>query len=107
MGWDTRGGRGRYYTRSRREGGRVVREYLGGGALAQAAADLDALGRERRGLERQQAQEQRQEDAQIEQAVGDFCREVEAALRAALESAGYHRHARGQWRKRREGEEEA
>jgi hypothetical protein len=44
MGWD----RGRYYTRSRKVNGRVVREYLGTGEAAKQAARLDAITRQER-----------------------------------------------------------
>src|SRR5262245_28031254 len=49
MGWDKDG---RYYTRSRRENGRVVREYVGGGKLGELAAQLGAIDREKREVKR-------------------------------------------------------
>jgi len=49
MGWDKDG---RYYTRSRREGGRVMREYVGRGPLAELEAAYDRSQRERRAAER-------------------------------------------------------
>jgi hypothetical protein len=48
MGWE----RGRYYTRSRREGGRVVREYVGAGPAAALISQFDAIERVRREGER-------------------------------------------------------
>ena len=48
MGWD----RGRYYTRSRKVNGRVVREYVGAGRVAELVAQLDALEKQQREAQR-------------------------------------------------------
>jgi len=42
MGWEKRARGGPYYTSSRKVGGRVVREYVGGGMLGHLAALQDA-----------------------------------------------------------------
>jgi hypothetical protein len=47
MAWE----KGRYYTRSRRRNGRVIREYIGTGNLAVLAAQLDAVERVKRAQE--------------------------------------------------------
>src|SRR5205807_1871348 len=47
MGWD----KGRYYTRSKKVNGRVVRRYVGTGRLAELSAELDALEREWRRMD--------------------------------------------------------
>ncbi len=46
MAWETRNGRGRYFYRTRRIKGRVVKEYVGTGPAAEAAALEDAQARE-------------------------------------------------------------
>jgi hypothetical protein len=101
MAWETRGG-SRYYTRTRRlPGGRFVREYIGVGLLGELAEaeDLEArrIREEARRAWREEVDELRRRDA----AVAAFCEETDLLLQAALLAAGYHRHARGAWRRRR------
>lgn len=52
MGWEYRGPYGPYCTRSRRVGGRVVREYIGGGEVGAAIALLHAQKRAARAEKR-------------------------------------------------------
>ena len=102
MAWETRKRGGPYYTRSRREGGRVVRDYLGRGETAHLIARMDELDRQQQEDERETERRLRQEIEAREREVGAQFAEVEAVLRQVLEAAGYHRHNRGAWRKRRD-----
>jgi hypothetical protein len=103
MAWETRGGRGHYYTRSRRQGGRVVREYVGTGTTGAAVAAEDAAQRALRAADRD-AQRAERERLDVDQAVIETLHaRVDLLVRAALVSAGYHQHNRGDWRKRRRG----
>ncbi len=101
MAWETRPRGGRYYTRSRRVGGRVVREYIGtvvGGALA---AQQDAAARAARLAQTDAAGAARARDEALERDVNAINEVADALMRAALLLAGYHRHHRGEWRRRR------
>lgn len=100
MSWETRERGGRYYTRSKREGGRIVREYIGTGRLAELASELDRLDRERRESERIEQQLARSEVETSEAPIKALHEDVELLARGALLAAGYHRH-HGQWRRKR------
>jgi hypothetical protein len=100
VSWETRDRGGRYYTRSRREGGRIVREYVGRGYVAELAARLDELDRERREDERAALNHERDRLEATEAPILALHEEVERLVRGALLAAGYHRH-KGQWRRRR------
>jgi len=101
MAWETRNGRGRYYTRSKRVDGRVVREYLGTGLPAELAAETDALGRAQRLAECEAWNRRRAEIEATSAVVGRFAEGVRALTRSTLQAAGYHQHNRGEWRQRR------
>jgi hypothetical protein len=100
MAWETRGGTKRYYTRSRRVKGRVVREYLGRGERAEQAAREDRQARlDRQARKQQQALEVARFGAIIRMGE-EYHDAVEIVSRAMMICAGYHYH-RGEWRKRR------
>jgi hypothetical protein len=103
MGWD----KGKYYSRSKKVNGRVEREYIGKGELAQLLAQIDAAERDRRRAERAAVKAERAELDALFGALIELDRAADVLARAALTAAGYRRHNRGEWRKRRERSEPA
>lgn len=101
MAWERRERGGLYYTRSRREGGRVLREYVGTGPGAEKAAALDDLERRRREEEAAVERSERARLDALDEPVEELFEAVEVLTSAALLTAGYHKHERGEWRKRR------
>ena len=98
MGWDKGG---RYYTRSRRQNGRVVREYVGAGRAGHIVAQLDAVERQKRQAERACERGERREVEALDAPLAELCELADLVARAALAAAGYAQHNRGEWRKRR------
>ena len=100
MGWEERRGRP-YYYRSVREGKRVRKEYVGGGALGQLAAQLDELKR----LQSKEEEASWREEWDRLQRSAEFLRELEEAAeilsQAQLLADGFHKH-KGEWRRIRE-----
>jgi hypothetical protein len=90
-----------YYYRVRRENGRVVREYVGSGIAAAVIAEMD----ERERQEREEARQTERAERAYEQALAEqldrLCELADLAARAALLAAGFRRHNRGEWRRRR------
>jgi hypothetical protein len=97
MGWE----KGKYYTRSRKVGGRVVREYVGTGQIGVLAAELDRCVGEQRDLERQMNEATRAELAALDEPLDELDDLVEALASVGLLMAGCRRHKRGEWRKKR------
>src|SRR5262249_49024270 len=102
MSWETRGAKGvKYYYRSRRDAnGRVVKEYLGRGEKARAAAKADC---ERRAQE-QSVDQALHEVKGILTAVDRRTAVLDTAAQLLLEATllceGFHRHNYKRWRKR-------
>lgn len=98
MGWETRDGRDFYY-RKRRVGGRVESIYVGGGLIGTLAAREDArVARQRRAERDTRASP---DVAAMDDALAAFAEYTDALVMAHLLAHGYHRHHRGEWRKRR------
>jgi hypothetical protein len=102
MAWETRGAKGvKYYYRSRRDvNGRVVKEYLGRGEKARAAAKAD---RERRAQEEsvdQSIHEVMGMLTAVDRRTALLGTAAQLLLEATLLGAGFHRHNYKRWRKR-------
>jgi hypothetical protein len=104
MPWEQRKGRGRYYTRTERRGGRRVRVYYGTGLAAEALAYLHESGRllrqmdaTQRAMERDRMQE---EWRHWQEEMRGIDGPADGLARLALEAAGYRQHNRGEWRRR-------
>ena len=103
MGWEYRNGKPYFYKKERVHG-RVKSTYLGRGALALFEEQIAELQQERIEQERAERQQERAAFAALAAPLPGVLETVAAARVAAqqaLEAAGYHQHARGQWRKKR------
>ena len=98
MGWEL----GRYYTRSRKRNGRVVREYIGGGEVARLVAEMDAIDRDERKAKAAAWRAEKARMDSLDAEVAAVCCMADLVARAVLTAAGYHQHHRSEWRKRRE-----
>ncbi len=103
MGWDKNQ---RYYTRSRRVNGRVVREYVGGGLVGKLAPQLDAIEHDKRETERGVARARQQANATLDAPLIELDELADLLVAAAMSATGYHQHNRGEWRKRRDNRSE-
>jgi hypothetical protein len=97
MGWEKGG---KYYTRSRRVGGRVVREYVGMGDVGFLAGLDDWRRREDNAYARERRNAERAADVTREKALIAYCQVVDAIVVRALALSGYHLH-KGEWRRKR------
>ncbi len=99
MAWETRPNGGRYYTRSRRVDGKVVREYVGCGRKGELAALADAKSRAEREAERDASKAERERAQAIDTELATLHQTLDILTRGILLAAGFERYKR-QWRKR-------
>ena len=101
MPWEARAGTdNRYYTRSTRVDGKIVREYFGNGAKAREAARQDQLAEEARAARTIERDRTKAWLTECERVCDELYELVDIVFRAEMVAAGYHYH-RGEWRKRR------
>jgi len=101
VSWETRNGKGRYYVRTWREGGRIVREYIGAGAYGECVAADDARDRAERVDEAAAARAEVEQLSELDKLVAASAQAARVVASQALIAAGYRRHQRGEWRKTR------
>lgn len=89
-----------YYYRKRREGDRVVSEYVGGGLLLHLSEYEDKRERLQREAAKLQQRRVRASMAEIDRQLDEFGEMVDLLVKAELLAMGYHQHKR-QWRRRR------
>lgn len=101
MGVESRRGK-LYYYQKRREGGRVVSEYMGSALVAPIIERQKERERTQRKRERERLDQRLLAITRLEAEIDRVCEMVEEIAAAHLIASGYHRHNR-QWRKRRDG----
>jgi hypothetical protein len=102
VAWEKRERGGRYYTRSRRspKDGRVIREYVGSGPLAEIAATSDRTKRELAEAEREREKEELGRLEALAAPLEEISEAAEILAHAHLIALGYHRH-KGEYRRAR------
>ena len=99
MGWEYRGNR-LYYYRKRREGKRVVSEYIGNGLIGELAEIWDIEDSEKVKKTRADWLITEAQVKDTEQEINDLEVSIRTFTRAFLLVLGYHPHKR-QWRRKR------
>lgn len=102
MAIETRRNGNVYYYEKRRQGSRVVSQYVGGGVVADLAAKSAEIDKEIREARAAQLRATRMSLAELDKALDEFCDTVDTLTTAVLISMGYHQQ-KGQWRRRRNG----
>lgn len=99
MAFEIRNGNS-YYYRKKREGNRVISEYIGCGEVAYLIAQFDEIERLERDSERQKESEIRAKLSEKSLEIEQLHKENAKLIELVLNSLGFHQHKR-QWRKKR------
>jgi hypothetical protein len=99
MAWEQRGSN-LYYYQSKRVNGRVRKNYVGTGEVAQAIAHADETIRRSRAAHSERARVELEEACSLASAGEELWEAADILAVVELVAAGYHRH-KGEWRMRR------
>jgi hypothetical protein len=91
---------GRYWYKSRREGGRVISEYIGTGDMGRLIAELENQQVQQRVQERAQRQALAAQEHEVDRTLDTITGQLHSLIEAALTVSGYHKHS-GTWRRAR------
>ena len=97
MAWEQRGNKD-YYYRKRRDGDRVISEYMGHDLAGQMYSEQDHQDREKFLVLQRMWREQRSEFEETDQDCELLMEIVRQLVQATLLTSGYHPH-KGQWRR--------
>jgi hypothetical protein len=99
MAWQQRGDK-RYLYRSVKHQGRVHREYLGTGPVAEALYHVEMQERRQRHAAQEAWRQTLAEQTAIDTQIQRWWAQHELLLQALLYTEGFYRHDRSTWRKR-------
>lgn len=100
MTWEARRNT-RYYYSAVKEGGRVIKSYIGTGVAGALAAEIDAAERVDRQRQYQRKRDLREQLEQADQVMAAVDRSITLLTKAMLLIAGYHMHRKGKWHRTR------
>lgn len=100
MGWEQHG-KYKYYYRAKREYDRIVKQYFGRSETARMQAAIDDVRRKERRAAQAARQKEKERLDKLDEGVEQLCELADLVAHLALTYAGYHRHNKGEWRKRR------
>ena len=89
-----------YYYRKRRDGERVVSEYVGNSDIAFSLARLSTDLEESRKNDRRLEQGRRDQEVELNKRLDRISQDIDVMVSAAFALAGYHQHNR-EWRLKR------
>ena len=105
MAWEQRGNRSYYYS-AEKVNGRVEKRYLGSGPVAQAVARLEQMDRDHKEDDARPLRRELSRLDALDTLMAAFHDAVEHEVNETLTRAGYHRHDRGAWRRKRRARQE-